>query len=98
MEKAEFGRARFSTHSTWTSLPDSFKFVTLMKRGICWIEKARDELNNAFWREAYNRIDTPLVRNQLMMPIWFSKEPAWRKLKRVEYVKLEISCPQMETI
>ena len=37
--------------SAWTGFPDSFKFGTLMKRGICWIEKVKAELNSAFWRD-----------------------------------------------
>ena len=60
-----------------------------MKRGICWIEKIRDKLNNAFWREhldvlieAYNRIDTS--KNELMIPIWFSKEPAIPFMAKIE--------------
>ena len=62
-----------------------------MKSGICWIEKVRDELNNAFWRElievlieAYNRIDTSLVKNQIMLSIWFSKKPAIPFMANIE--------------
>ena len=78
-------------NSAWTSLPDSFKCVALMKRGICWIEKVRDELNNAFWRElldllieAYNIINTSLVKNQLMMHIDLTKEPTIPFMARIE--------------
>ena len=62
-----------------------------MKRWIGWIEKVWGELNNAFLRklldvliEAYNRIDTSLVKNQLMMPIWFSTEPAIPFMAKIE--------------
>ena len=65
--------------------------VTLMARGICWIDKVRDDLNNAFWRElsealieAYNIIDTSSVKNQPMMPIYFFKvleKPFMEKLE-----------------
>ena len=40
-----------TSNSALACLPDSYKYVNLRERGICWIEKVKDNWNNAFCRE-----------------------------------------------